>query len=289
MARAKSSSVRTRRRPKQPAKVDRDAAVDTARWTDGADISCSEFLDPAWLSFLSDAERREAFLRAVAGEAVVAARYVPAEDCFGGGIDPLGLVLATPGLIAVRVAKITAAPAEFDPGRCQLRFALLAAAPPQALDQHWQEQQGRITRWPVTAADLVLVGGATTPAPVLEDFREQAMAALAAGDIAALTAATATLLGLMGEQLKAVAALRWLSLALQAAVPNRALLEALIEAVGSGHFTAPIALQPPADAAMAAAEPSATAPRLADGIAVLARDIVAVKRCGRALDRKELR
>ncbi len=181
-------------------------------------------------------------------------------------------------------------PGEFDPGRCQLRFALLAAAPPPVLDQHWQEQQNRITRWPVTAADLVLVGGATTPAPVLEDFSEQAMAALATADFAALTAATATLLGLMGEQLKAVAALRWLSLALQAAAPDRALLKALIEAVGSGHFNAPpLIIQTSADAALASGEPTLMAPRLAEGIPVLARDIVAVKRCGRVADRKELR
>ena len=287
MARAKSSTVRTRRRLKQPAAVVIEATVDTASWADGADIAGGRL--PAWLSFLADAERREAFRRAVAGEAVVAARYAPAEDCFGRGIDPLGLMLATPDLIALRAARITAAPASFDPGRCQLRFALLAAAPPAALDQHWHDQRDRIRCWPVAAADLVLIGGSATSAPVLEDFSEQAMDALAVGDFAALATATATLLGLMGEQLNAVAALRWPSLALEAAVPDRALLRALIEAVGSGQFTAPAeAVITPTDEAVVPAEPAAAAPRLVADIAVLTRDIAAVKRCGPVLDRKEL-
>ncbi|MDR3496559.1 MAG: chemotaxis protein CheA [Ancalomicrobiaceae bacterium] len=216
-------------------------------------------LDPDWLDGFSEAERREAFHRLTAGATVLAVRYVPDEACFYSGTDPLGLVLATPELL-VAVAHPVAAfalPPDLDPYRCNLGFTLLTTADRTDVEMHMRYELERVEIRLVAPNDLISVAGLPTDAPVWEDFREEAGELLAAGDLVGLAARAATLNDLMGPDLAAVAALRWLATLLAAPTQDRAAIAALIEATVTGRFVAmPRQIAPVAQPS--AAVPSAT-------------------------------
>jgi two-component system chemotaxis sensor kinase CheA len=200
-----------------------------------------EHLDPNWLAGFSEEQRLAAFRRIVAGDRVLALRYDPAEDCFFHGADPLGLVLSTPALLAIKAEPVTAFAhaEELDPYRCNLRFTLLATAPRQEVEHHLRYELEKVAISPVVGADLVTISGKLTDAPVWDDFRDEALRLLAEGDFAGVLARAVTLIDLMGHGLAAVAALRWLSAALEAAEPDRRVVMALIEAASNGVYVDP--------------------------------------------------
>ncbi|WP_043839790.1 chemotaxis protein CheA [Muricoccus aerilatus] len=69
-----------------------------------------------------------------AGRMVTALRYVPAEDCFFLGDDPMAVVRALPGLVALHIAPRQPWPeAGPDPFTCNLVIEAVAAAPEAAL------------------------------------------------------------------------------------------------------------------------------------------------------------
>ncbi|MBI0537591.1 chemotaxis protein CheA [Roseomonas sp. KE2513] len=69
-----------------------------------------------------------------AGRGVTALRYVPAEDCFFLGDDPMAVVRALPGLVALHVAPRQPWPeAGPDPFTCNLVIEAVVAAPGAAL------------------------------------------------------------------------------------------------------------------------------------------------------------
>jgi len=83
-----------------------------------------EAVDRSWL---------DPFLAAQAGlpeGGLVAIRYVPREDCFFTGDDPVAVLRAVPGLCALRLGTQQPwAPADaFDPYRCNLIFEVLTTA-----------------------------------------------------------------------------------------------------------------------------------------------------------------
>jgi two-component system chemotaxis sensor kinase CheA len=68
------------------------------------------------------------------GRARTAIRYEPAPGCFFLGDDPLALMRAVPGLLAVRIAPRKPWDlAAYDPFRCNLVLLALSAAPPEAV------------------------------------------------------------------------------------------------------------------------------------------------------------
>ena len=69
-----------------------------------------------------------------AGRGVTALRYVPAEDCFFLGDDPMAVVRALPGLLSLHIAPRQPWPeAGPDPFACNLVIEAVAAAPEAAL------------------------------------------------------------------------------------------------------------------------------------------------------------
>ncbi|ARE40327.1 Signal transduction histidine kinase CheA [Rhodovulum sp. P5] len=93
-------------------------------------------LPAEWLSDLPAPERAEAEVVLGEGRALVAIDYVPDEDCFFRGDDPLRTVLALPGRVWLSVTATE--PLEpgvaFDPFRCTLRFRVLSRAPRAELE-----------------------------------------------------------------------------------------------------------------------------------------------------------
>ena len=223
------------------ARVKLSGDADHQGTSDPAAAPAEQRIDPAWLDVFSEAQRLAAFQRIVAGESILGARYEPLEDCFFRGADPLGLVLKTPGLLAV-VAQPAApfAPVEdLDPYLCNLRFTLLTSAPRTEVEHHLRYELEHVTIASVMAADLIVLAGEPTNAPVLDDFREEALRLLGEGDFAGVLAGAVTLIDLMGHGLAAVAALRWLCVALEASEPDGRLVAGLIEATTLGAYVDP--------------------------------------------------
>jgi two-component system chemotaxis sensor kinase CheA len=210
----------------------------------------------AWLAGLRHEDRLGAFRRIMAGEALAAACYRPAPDCFFNGTDPLALMLHAPGLVRLAAEPVEPFPAlaDLDPYRCNLRFTLIATATVGDLEQHLRYELDHVAIGEVAAADLVVLSGAPSTAPVWEDFHEAATDLLARGDLGGLGDRIAALRGMTGDDLAPVAALAFMEAALAAPGPDRALLAALIDATVSGRFTAP---------SMDAAGPVGAAPDLA--------------------------
>ncbi|WP_300972938.1 chemotaxis protein CheA [Sphingomonas sp. LHG3406-1] len=84
----------------------------------------------AWAKALVEAEGEAIAAAGARGQRLSAIRYLPREDCFFAGDDPLALIGSVPGLIAVRVAAREDWPLldQFDPYRCMLAIDALSTA-----------------------------------------------------------------------------------------------------------------------------------------------------------------
>ena len=86
--------------------------------------------DRKWVAALLAREPEALVETRAAKRTVTAVRYIPAEDCFFRGEDPVAIVQSIPGLIALRVEGRTPWSAEnYDPYTCNLVFELLSTAP----------------------------------------------------------------------------------------------------------------------------------------------------------------
>lgn len=82
--------------------------------------------DSAWIAALLDRP-----IAAPVGAPLVAVRYVPRDDCFFTGDDPLAILKTVPGLAALAIGprEPWPAPDGFDPFRCNLVLTALSVAP----------------------------------------------------------------------------------------------------------------------------------------------------------------
>ena len=90
-----------------------------------------------WLGDLLEAVADEVAAARADGRAVVAIRYVPREDCFFTGDDPVALAAAIPELVALRIQAREPWPKldAIDPYRCNLLVEAVSSAPVPALRQ----------------------------------------------------------------------------------------------------------------------------------------------------------
>jgi two-component system chemotaxis sensor kinase CheA len=86
---------------------------------------------PLWLTALAEAEAEPIAAARAAGATLVALRYVPREDCFFAGDDPLAIAEAIPEPVALRMMarEPWSALDSFDPYRCNLVIEAVSAAP----------------------------------------------------------------------------------------------------------------------------------------------------------------
>jgi len=86
--------------------------------------------DDGWVQALLCNEAAQAAGAGRAGRRLTAVRYLPRDDCFFAGDDPLALVASVPDLLAVEVTAREAWPPldRMDPYRCQLAIEALSAA-----------------------------------------------------------------------------------------------------------------------------------------------------------------
>ncbi|WP_338663600.1 chemotaxis protein CheA [Pararoseomonas sp. SCSIO 73927] len=91
---------------------------------------------PDWLPTLMEREAAAIARAQAEGKALTALRYVPTADCFFLGDDPVAILRALPGPVALHIAPREPWPAEGpDPFTCNLVIEALFAAPEAALRQ----------------------------------------------------------------------------------------------------------------------------------------------------------
>ncbi|WP_188260265.1 chemotaxis protein CheA [Azospirillum tabaci] len=126
----------------------------------------------AWVHELPEAERVKA-----AGRTVTAIAYVPAEDCFFAGDDPLDLCRRIPDLLLLRIEATGAWPplADLDPYRCALRFRALSGAPKDELTRLFRGVPDQVSLATVAIPALAVPAPpAVPPSLATAMLREQA-------------------------------------------------------------------------------------------------------------------
>nr|WP_245215687.1 chemotaxis protein CheA [Pararoseomonas baculiformis] len=187
--------------------------------------------DPEWLRGLAVAEAAALAQAGAAGQRVTALRYVPAPDCFFLGDDPMALLRAVPGLIALRLGAREPWPggSALDPFACNLVIELLSTAA--------EEEVRQVFRF---VADQVETGEVASPGPARPAPAEEPATGGGAGRSLRVEAGRIdALLGLVGELIVAKNGLAHLVAQLEGADPglarafgeSRAGIEALAEAM----------------------------------------------------------
>jgi two-component system chemotaxis sensor kinase CheA len=84
----------------------------------------------------------------------VAIRWIPDRDCFFRGEDPLAVIAALPGVIALELAGVEPWPAleALDPFACNLDLSLVTTAAPDAIRAVFATAKGPVTVRPLVAA-----------------------------------------------------------------------------------------------------------------------------------------
>jgi two-component system chemotaxis sensor kinase CheA len=191
---------------------------------------------PGWLAQLPEADRLSAFA-AASQTRLLAWSFVPEEDCFFRGDDPLAMVRQSPGLLAVRVVPRDAGPAfdALDPLTSWLRFDVLSDAPRDTLEEHMRYVADAVDIRPIDLRVLAFATGAPAGGPVLRDFCRLARQHVAARDGGGLTRSIETLLNMVAPASVQASALRWCRALLgRFGFEAEAELEGLIAAVETG-------------------------------------------------------
>jgi two-component system chemotaxis sensor kinase CheA len=212
----------------------------------------------AWLGDLPEAERIEAFRAALSGVEFLAVEYLPAEDCFFSGEDPVNLLRQVEPLAALAIDGREPWPGldSLDPYRCVLRLRALTAMDRAGVETVFRYVIEQVAIATVEAHQLIVVTGDPNGGPVYGDFVDEASALLAAGDWPGLRRVVAALLELTGRDLFIASALRWMAAVLDMPEPESAWLETLIQCVATGEA---VAMPPAGDGGKAVeAAPSAT-------------------------------
>ena len=189
--------------------------------------------EPLPLADIPESVRMNAYRLARSGASLHWLDYVPAEECFFQGDDPLFQARGTPDLLWGSITARQPWPelAELDAYRCMLDFHLLTAAPREELDEYYRYMPDQVRMVPVPALLLALPEGNSNAGPVYEDFVVDALGLLGAGRLDELERAARALIELSGIDLWLSSALRWLLLVMEAEPENRDAFGTLIRSL----------------------------------------------------------
>lgn len=111
---------------------------------------------PSWLSHFQGEEREHAMKVAEDGP-IVAVEYVPNEDCFFQGDDPLHTVRTLPGMIAFQTEVLAQWPdlLELDPYKNNLKFCVLSEAPLEEVEQYVRYISDQVSLYEVQASHFL--------------------------------------------------------------------------------------------------------------------------------------
>ncbi|MDQ7016482.1 MAG: Hpt domain-containing protein, partial [Gammaproteobacteria bacterium] len=160
---------------------------------------------PSWLSALGEKQRADLFRRYYAADtSLIAFEYVPAEDAFFSGEDPLHTVQNAPHLLWFGVTKRASwlPLKERDLYQCNLSFYALSAATKDELKDYFRYQIEQVNVSVLALSELVFVGGEWGDEEPFELFLQQAPAVVVAEDWSRLVELIRPLLELSGTELR---------------------------------------------------------------------------------------
>jgi len=197
---------------------------------------------PEWLASVPDAIRRDLYTQATNGRAApVAIEYLPAEQCFFSGDDPLFTATRLPGRCWLGVGTRAPWPelGSFDPYRCQLRLRLLSDAGREAVEEHLRYVSEEVSITPLQPLQLVCPAGEEGEPEAYEAFLEDAPPLIGNRNWSALASAIDTLLEVSAPELYQSSALRWMQAVTRSPEPDPGLATALLDAIATGEFHLP--------------------------------------------------
>jgi len=230
-----------------------------------------------WLARVPEAIRMEAWEQAQHGSPLVWVHYVPSEECFYQGDDPLHQANLTPGWLWTGMAARAPWPAlpELDAYRCMLDFDVLAAADEAEITTHYRYVPDQIQTVVVPPLWLLIPQGDPNGGPVYDDFVEDALGLLESGDLAGLGRAVDTMLDLSSAALWLSSALRWMQRLLAMPVPDVAALRRLVESL---HTLQAPAWSEPVAVTVAASSASAKNVQTGNVHAIALKNVIDVQR-----------
>lgn len=183
-----------------------------------------------WLARVPESIRMDAWAQAQNGSALVWVHYVPSEECFYQGDDPLHQANQTPGWLWTGMAARAAWPAlsELDAYRCMLDFDVLSTADEAEVTTHFRYVPDQIQLALVPPLWLIIPQGDPNGGPVYDDFVEDALGLLDSNELASLGRAVDTMLDLSSAALWMSSALRWMQRLLLVPTPDVAALRTLV-------------------------------------------------------------
>ncbi len=233
------------------------------------------------LARVPESIRMEAWTQAQNGAPLVWVHYVPSEECFYQGDDPLHQANQTPGWLWTGMAPRAPWPvlAEMDAYRCMLDFDVLASADAAEITTHYRYVPDQISTAVVPPLWLVIPQGDPNGGPVYDDFVEDAVGLLNDKDFKGLGRAVDTMLELSSAALWLSSALRWMQRLLQMSAPDAVALRRLIDSLKT--LQAPDWTEAPLPATAPAVAPAPApvkAPQLANVHAMALKNVVDVQR-----------
>jgi len=226
---------------------------------DHAAAPLGEEATPDWLHKVPDEIRQRLYADAIAGEAeAVAIEYMPGEQCFFSGDDPLHTARQLPGLLWLEVGATEPWPTmeEFDPYRCQLRLRMLSRTGVTELNDYLRYVVDEVTLVPLHPEQLVFPTGTSGETETYEDFLGDAEERLTKADWVGLQTAIEPLLLLSAPELIQTSALHWLQRLAQDPQADVQLTRALLTTLKSGEFQHPVASNKPAQACPGGLDPT---------------------------------
>jgi two-component system chemotaxis sensor kinase CheA len=197
------------------------------------------WLDAAAVCRIPETYRLTAVRQAQLGARLLWLHYAPTEECFFQGDDPLHQSRLTPGLVwgGMRERGPWPALVELDAYQCVLDFDVLTSAAATDVQAHFRYVPEQIQIQEIHPLALAVPQGDPNGGPVYEDFVEDALAFLNAGDWAGLARVVRSMLELSSSALWLASALRWIALLLENESPPAAAVRTLLESLRT--LTAP--------------------------------------------------
>ncbi|WP_250956946.1 chemotaxis protein CheA [Rhizobium sp. CG5] len=185
-----------------------------------------------WLARVAEEQRLNTIAQATAGRAIWAVYYLPEQQCFFKGEDPLLLLKHLPGLagFSIRAAQPWAALDELDIYAANIEIDALSTASRGELDEHLRYVPEQVVVYELPLFALAIAEGEASDVPgVYGDFLEKATDCLAHNDLVGLRASIDAMLDMLNPSLWISSALRW-SLRLQELGFDAAVLRFHLEA-----------------------------------------------------------
>ena len=189
----------------------------------------------AQLQLLPEIERMQAYRLGIQGATLHWIVYTPHPECFFQGEDPFFQAQQTPELLWGSVVEREPWPklAALDAYQCNLDFYMLSAASELSLQEYFRYMAEHTQIQLVSPQWLIVPTGDLNGGPVYDDFVNDALALLQAGDLQRLSRIAETMLELSSPDLWLASALRWLLLILELAPQQVEVLQALLESIST--------------------------------------------------------